>query len=66
MDIKWNSHQSRGQCQICKGINHTSIWKVFLQDGWFRGDDIYLGKLCKGCKTTENINKIVTERVKAN
>ncbi len=49
-ELKTNSHQSKGQCSVCKKINHTSIWKVFLEDGWFRGDDVYLGKFCKECK----------------
>ena len=50
MEMKTNEHQSKGQCDICKKVNHTSIWKTFVQDGWFRGDDIYVGKFCKICK----------------
>jgi hypothetical protein len=43
-------YQDKGQCQVCKKINHTSIWKVFAKTGWFRGDDKYLGKVCKKCR----------------
>lgn len=50
MRTKYNYHQDKGQCFNCGKSNHTSIWKVFEQDGWFRGDDIYLGKFCKICK----------------
>jgi len=59
--MKTNEHQDRGQCQVCKKVNHTSVWKVFLQEGWFRGDDVYLGKFCKRCKTKENIEKRIQE-----
>lgn len=54
---KTNEHQVKGKCQVCGQVNHTSIWRVFLQDGWFRGDDINLGKFCKKCKTRANIEK---------
>lgn len=55
---KTDIRMDKGQCQLCKNThNQTSIWKVFLEDGWFRGDDIYLGKFCKKCKTKENIEK---------
>jgi len=59
MKVKFNACQDKGQCQVCKKTNHTSIWKVFAQVGWFRGDDIYLGKLCKYCKTKENMESIL-------
>ena len=44
------SYQTKGMCHICEKVNHTSIWEVFVQDGWFRGDDEYLGKVCKKCR----------------
>ncbi len=47
--MKYNWHQDKGQCSSCKKVNHTSIWKVFVQTNWFRGDDEYLGKFCKHC-----------------
>ena len=47
---KVNYHQDKGQCQVCKKIDHTSIWKVFKQVSWFRGDDEYVGKVCKRCR----------------
>jgi hypothetical protein len=42
--------QSKGQCQVCKKVNHTSIWQAFEKVNWFRGDDEYKGKVCKHCK----------------
>jgi len=48
--MKYNIHQAKGKCQVCGKVNHTSIWKIFVQVGWFRGDDEYLGKVCKNCK----------------
>ena len=45
-----NYHQDKGQCQVCKNVNHTSIWKVFKEVNWFRGDDEYVGKVCKHCR----------------
>jgi len=58
---KTNEHQVKGECQVCKNVNHTSIWVICLQEGWFRGDDISLGKFCKKCKTKENIKKRINE-----
>ena len=54
-----------GQCAICKNVNHTSIWKTFVQDGWFRGDDIYIGKFCKICKKNrkEDIEKYIEAKL---
>lgn len=47
---KFNFHQTKGQCCICKRINHTSIWVVSQEVSCFRGEDEYLGKFCKECK----------------
>ena len=56
--MKVNCHQTKGQCMACKRINHTSIWKVFEQVNWFRGDDIYIGKFCKHCKNNKKYEEI--------
>lgn len=48
---KYNEHQDKGTCLVCGKTHHqTSIWKVFLETGWMRGDDEYLGKFCKQCR----------------
>ena len=48
---EFNFSQDKGVCSICgKTSKQTSIWKVFEEVSWFRGEDSYLGKFCKECK----------------
>jgi hypothetical protein len=47
---RFNFHQVKGQCSVCKRINHTSIWAVSQEVSIFRGEDKSIGKFCKECK----------------
>lgn len=55
--------KSKGKCQDCdkegvemsapnkkgKSYPQNRFYRMFRKTGWFRGDDEYLGKICKDC-----------------
>lgn len=63
MRLDFTSGTRHGSCKVCgksgitykvKGKKKYGIpyYKVFIHEGWFRGDDTYLGKVCQECYKT--------------
>lgn len=56
--MKVNYFQDKGVCLICgKTHKETSIWRIFEEVTWFRGEDEYLGKFCKECRKLKKYEK---------
>ena len=52
-----DSKKKNSQCSICgkKPIETKQLW---YKTGWSRGDDDYLGKICKDCVKAFNSGEI--------
>lgn len=59
-NIYWGNGKIRGRCSVCydskqhRQSKNPKYWKpyyfrVFEKVSWFRGDDEYLGMICKKC-----------------
>jgi hypothetical protein len=65
MDVYTESPKTKSVCKLCgdsKTYTHKGkgksknkkyptpyYFKAFVKEGWFRGDDSYLGRICLGC-----------------
>lgn len=47
-DTKVHTHKGKGK-QKGKVFPTPFYYKAFRKTGWFRGDDEYLGRICKKC-----------------
>ena len=50
------SKKKNSQCKFCGEKGET--YQLWYKTGWSRGDDDYLGKICKKCKGKFNRNEI--------
>lgn len=59
-DIYFEQPKMRSVCKVCgDNTEHRQkknpkylvpyYFKAFVKEGWFRGDDTYLGRICKKC-----------------
>ena len=77
-DIYWDSGHIRGRCSVCydtkqhRSKRQPKYWKPYYfrvveKVNWFRGDDEYLGMICKQCikdGRVAQVNKITTQQIK--
>lgn len=71
-EIYTEQPSQKGKCKVCgdfqvyryehKGKIYSKpyYFRAFLKDSWFRGDDQYLGKICKKCIKEGREEEMVT------
>lgn len=68
-DVYTENGKVRGRCSVCSGteVHYQSksnkylkpyYFSVFEKQDWFRGNDVYLGKICKDCLDDGRISEV--------
>lgn len=56
-DIYTEQPKFNSQCKVC-GVR-GQCWKAFEKNNWFRGDDTYLGRICKNCIRANRFGELI-------